>query len=199
LSEPDYEPSTSPWAWVTAEYYDGVSLLFARGATPERLTEVFGADPATARPLTAEVTYETPGYPWVRVGQSGEWAFAINQSAFDIEGPAQELSAGTEVALFQMGPNLDYFYFYADGVTVTQFEPLMAYDRAGTDPDRFLASMRQAGLPVDPPDTDTEEVAEPEGDPRIALLDMLTIALGIEVSGEVGLGELPTFQPDQAA
>ncbi len=201
MTEPDAGPVTPCWDWIPEEYQDGVGLIFVRGATPERLIEALGTDPATALTLTAEVAYQTPNYPWVRVGQAGEWAFAINYSLLDLEGPALELSAGSEVARFEIGPNLDYFYFYADGVEVTSFEPLMAYDRGGTEPDRFLASMRQAGLDVDrPPDVDDDDapIIELGWDPRIALLDMLTLALGIKVPREVGLGPLPTFQPDRA-
>lgn len=195
MTEPDDGPTAPGWDWVTEEY-EFAGLIFARRATPERLIEVLGADPAAALPLTAEVTYQTFGYPWIRVGQAGEWAFAINYSSLDLEGPALELSAGTEVARFEMGVNADYFYFYADGVTVTAFEPLLAYDRCGTDPDRFLASMRQAGLDVDPPpDADDDEL---EQDLRNTLLYMLTLAMGIKVPREVGLGRLLTFQPDQA-
>jgi hypothetical protein len=197
LTELDDGPATPGWDWVTTEYQDGVGLIFARAATPERLIEVLGADPAAALLVTAGVGYETPGYPWIRVGQAGEWAFAINYSSLDLEGLALELSAGTEVARFEKGPNLDYFYFYADGVEVTSFEPLMAYYRDGTDPDRFITSMSQAGLPVDrPPDADDDDA--PYGldwDPPIALLNMLTLALGIKVPREIGLGPLLTFQP----
>jgi hypothetical protein len=196
LTELDGGQTTAGWDWVTEEYQDGVGLIFARGATPERLIEVLGADPAAALLVTAEAGYETPGYPWVRVGQAGEWAFVVNYSTLDLEGPALELSAGTEVARFEIGPNLDYFYFYADGVAVTSFEPLLACYRGGTDPDRFLAAMRQAGLDVDPPiETDDDEVDELDLDLRIALLYMLTLALGIKVPREVGLGPLLTFQP----
>jgi hypothetical protein len=193
----DAGPGTPGWDWVTAEYQDGVGLIFARGATPEQLIEAFGADPAAALRVTAEVAYETLGYPWIRAGQAGEWAFAINYSSLPLEGPALQLSAGTEIARFEIGPNADYFYFYADGVEVTSFEPLMAYDRWGTDPDRFLASMSQAGLDVDPPPDADDEVAEIEQDLRIALLYMLTLALGIKVPREVGLGQLLTFQPEE--
>ncbi len=196
LSELDDGSATPGWDWVTEEY-EFAGLIFARGATPERLIEALGGDPAATLLLTAEVAYQTPNYPWIRVGQAGEWAFAINYSSLDLEGPSLELSAGTEVARFEMGVNLDYFYFYADGVEVTSFEPLMAYDRGGTDPDRFLASMRQAGLDVDPPPDTDDEVAEIEQNLRTALLDMLTLALGIKVPREVGLGQLLTFQPDE--
>jgi hypothetical protein len=196
LTELGDGPTTAGWNWVTEEY-EFAGLIFVREATPERLIEVFGADPAAALRLTAKATYEAFGYPWVRVGQAGEWAFAINDS-LDLEGPALELSAGTEVARFEMGPSLDYFYFYVDGVEVTSFEPLMAYDRGGTDPDRFIASMSQAGLPVNRrPDADDDRAYGLGWDPSLALLNMLTLALGIQVPREVGLGQLLAFQPDE--
>lgn len=197
MTELDGGPTTPGWDWVTAEY-EFAGLIFVRGTTPERLIEVFGTEPAAALPLTAEVTDQTFGDPWIRVGQAGEWAFAITCPPLDLEGPALELSVGTEVARFDMGANLDYFYFYSDGIMATAFEPLLAYDRRGTDSDRFLASMRQAGLDVDPPPDADDEVSELEQDLRITLLYMLTLALGIKVSREVGLGQLLTFQPDRA-
>jgi hypothetical protein len=193
LTEPDDGPTTPGWDWVTAEY-EFAGLIFARGSKPERLIEVFGADPSAALPLTAEATYQTFGYPWVRVGQAGKWAFAIDDGSVDLEGPALELSADAEVARFDLGVNLDYFYFYVGGVVVTAFEPLMAFDRWGTDPDRFLSSMRQAGLDVDPPPDTDDGAGDLEQDLRIALLSMLTLALGIKVPREVGLGQLLSFQ-----
>lgn len=192
MTELDDGLGTPGWDWVTEEY-EFAGLLFARAATPELLIEALAGDPAAAVELTAEVAHQTPNYPWIRVGKAGSWAFAINYSPVDLEGPALELSAGTEVARFEMGVNADYFYFYADGAEVTSFEPLMAYDRGGTDPDRFLPSMRLAGLDVDPPPDDVDV----EQDLRIALLYMLTLALGIKVPREVGLGPLLTFQPDE--
>ncbi len=196
MTAPDDGPATPGWDWITAEY-EFAGLIFVRGARPERLIEVVGADPAAGVPLTAEVAYQMFSYPWIRVGRVGEWAFAINDSMVDLEGPALELSTGSEVARFEMGVNADYFYFYADGVTVTEFEPLMAYYRSGTDPDRFLASMREAGLSVDPPADADDGGTDLERNPRIALLDMLTLALGIKIPREVGLGRLLTFQPDE--
>jgi hypothetical protein len=185
------------WDWFTEEY-EFAGLIFVRGATPERLIEVLGGHPAAALLATAEVAYQTIGGPWIRVGQAGEWAFAINDGSLDLERPALELSAGTEAARFEIGPSIAYFYFYADGVEVTSFEPLMAYDRWGTEPDRFIASMSRAGLPVvRPPEADDETGYPLAWEPTLALLTMLTLALGIRVPREVGLGELLTFQPDE--
>ena len=81
--------------------------------------------------------------------------------------------------------------FRVNDVEVTSFEPLRAWDRFGTDPDRFLPQMHQVGLSVEEP---------PQGsafrDPVIALLEMLTLALGIRLPREVALGPLLTVQRD---
>jgi hypothetical protein len=61
--------------------------------------------------------------------------------------------------LFQTGPNRDYFQYFADGTEVTAFEPLLARDRTGSDPDRFLPQMREAGLRVD--EDQDEEFRDP--------------------------------------
>ena len=91
--------------------------------------------------------------------------------------------------------NIDYFHYFVDGTEVTAFEPLRAWDRFGTDPDRFLVQMRQVGLDVDPRPVGTEL----ERDPTMELLDMLTVALGIHLPAEVALGPLLTVQRGPAA
>jgi hypothetical protein len=83
---------------------------------------------------------------------AGEWGFSADSgsiSVWDFERIARELSAGTDLVLFQTGPNRDYFRYFADGIEVTAFEPLLARDRTGSGPDRFLPQMREAGLRVD--------------------------------------------------
>jgi hypothetical protein len=178
------------WDWMLEEYPDGIRLLLARGVTPERILEAFGADPSDAVPLSAEQALETLD-SWVQVGQTGEWGFAIDNSSPVIAESGlltRALSAGTDVALVETGPNFDHFYYFADGTEVTSFEPLLSYYRDGTDPDRFVSQMREAGLPVEPPDDDDDD----EGDPRLAVLEMLTLALGIRLPTDVAMGPLLT-------
>lgn len=179
------------WDWVAEEFPHGLRLTFVRGRPPERVIEAFGADPAAARWLTAEVTHETMADPWVRVGRAGEWAFAVDSCLLDVGGfspTARALSEGTELACLDFLLSSGYFYYFADGAEVTSFEPLLSSDRYGTDPDRFVPQMRQAGLDVDPPPDD----AVLQGDPNIAALRMLTLALGIRLSREMALGPLLT-------
>jgi hypothetical protein len=182
-------------------------LMFARGVSAERVIEAFGMDPDMARLLPASRASEALRlpvgddvrtiHPWVRAGRTGEWSFAIDQSALDIVGYhdriAGKLSAGTDLAMLQWTLTIDNFRYLVDGIEVTSFEPLGSFERFGTEPDRFVRAMRQAGLPVDPPDPDAS-FAEDDADPRILTLQMLTAALGIRLPGNVALGPLLTVQ-----
>jgi len=81
------------WDWVGETAWEvGGSLMFARGATPEQVMEAFGMVPAEARLLVlsdvqAALLYEVFDdayqviHPWIRVGTTGEWAFAIDESS----------------------------------------------------------------------------------------------------------------------
>jgi hypothetical protein len=126
-----------------------------------------------------------------------DWIFKTNLGLtggahFYEEEFTDELSAATDLALFAGTMTIDYFTYLVDGVRVTSFDPITAWARFGTEPDRFLAQMRQAGLDVVPPDPAAEE--GPETDTRIAMLEMLTSALGIRLPEELALGPLLTVQ-----
>ena len=166
----------------------------------------FGMSQANARLVPASHVEEAirypdwqetypPDHPWIRVGTSGEWTFVIDESSSGYGGYEQdaalELSASTDVVLFTHNMGMDHFHYYVNDTEVTEFEPLLAWDRGGADPDRFVPQMRQVGLRVDPvpPGTDFR-------DPLIALLEMLTLALGIRLPREVALGPLLTVQRD---
>lgn len=197
---------TSEWDWFRETSLPmGGCLMFARGAAPERVMAAFAMNPANARLVPASQAEESlryddwletnpPEHPWIRVGTSGDWGFAIDWSCCGWGGyeedAARELSAGADVAWVNFNMSLDYFHYFADGAEVTSFEPLGAWDRFGTEPDRFLTAMRQAGLRVDlPEDHDFRN-------PRAAVLQMLTLALGIQLPRDVALGPLLTVQRD---
>jgi hypothetical protein len=186
-------PDRSAWDWFGDEYPFGIDMMFVSSVEPERILEALGADPAAARMLSAEAAVEILGSSWVRTGRTGEWAFAIGAASLSIqeyEQAALGLSAGTEVVLYLAGIEVDYFLYFADGVTMTSFEPLMSAWRDGADPDRFVRQMRQVGLELDPPQDDDD--SEQDLNPTIALLEMLTLALGIRLSRETAIGPLLT-------
>jgi Family of unknown function (DUF6461) len=204
----------SEWDWILEGDLELLgSLTFVRGASPEQIIEAFGMDPAAAQLLPAaraseavrlpawDETYEVVN-PWIRAGRTGEWAFEIDEGSvgwteYQTE-VTQALSRGTDVAWFSWTPTIDYFHYFVDGVEVTAFEPLLAQHRSGSDPDRFLTEMVQAGL--DPfPDTAGEPGPGETQNPRIGLLEMLTLALGIRLPREAALGPLLTVQRGRSA
>jgi hypothetical protein len=205
MSASDWVPEGTEWDWMPEEYPSGIRLMFVRGVTPEHVIEAFEADPAAALMISAEAALETMS-SWFQVGRAGEWAFAIDNSdkirTYEFQQIMRELSLATDLALFETGPNMDHFYYFVNGDMVTSFEPLLAHYRSGSDPDRFVPQMRLAGLSVEPPPDDRADQhsgsAGPERDPRIALLEMLTLALGIRLPREVALGPLCTVQPGPA-
>jgi Family of unknown function (DUF6461) len=197
------------WGWIDETGLElGGSFTFARGASPERVIDAFGMNPANAffaadseaaQSLPYHGYREThpPEHPWIRVGTAGEWGFALDESSGGFgwyeEDAAIALSAGAEAVLLTHTPTIDTFHYYVNGTQVTGFEPLRAWDRWGTDPDRFLAQMQQAGLRVDPPPPGSYT---PFRNPVIATLEMLTLALGIRLDRGIALGPLLTVQRD---
>jgi hypothetical protein len=207
------DAAASEWDWILdGDIEIGGSLMFARGVQAERVIEAFGMDPAGAMLRPASRAREALRYsvrdetlqvihPWIRAGQAGEWGFAIDESSAGYGGyedaAAHELSAGTDVAWFSWTQTIDYFHYLAYGTEVTAFEPGMGWDRFGSEPDRFVSEMRQAGVSADRP---VPGSPRPVGagasgrDPRIATLEMLTLALGIRLPVDIALGPLLTVQ-----
>jgi hypothetical protein len=198
----DDEEAPVDWDWVyeTALGAIGGTFTFARGASPEQMMTAFGMNPARARLVPASdvaqalhdpdwLRTEPPEHPWIRVGVAGEWGFALDESSAGYGG-YEHAPAGTEAVLLTHTQTIDDFRYADDGTLVTSFEPGML-DRYGTEPDRFVEQMRQVGLPA----TIGDDRAV---DPMIALLQMLTVALGIRVPRDLALGPLLTVQRETA-
>jgi hypothetical protein len=169
-----------------------MNALFGRGVTAESIVEALGVARSDARLLTQRAARKDPGVPWVRVGQTGEWGFALDTGCAgpaEFQRIARDLSAGTEAVTFDTSWESGYFRYYADGALVTSFDPRQPWDRAGTDPDRFLPLMWQVGLRRDEEDEDYR-------DPAIALLEMLAKSLGIRLGRKEGTGPLLTMRPE---
>lgn len=204
----------SDWGWV--RQVDGLKiggcLTFTRCVSPERMIEAFGMDLAGAEVLSEAAAQERfpPGDPpRIRVGRSGDWAFAIEELTLvgSLEHVARDLSAGTEsVTVDWTAKPTSTVKYFADGVLMTTFEASTPSYRTGLEPDRFAAEMRQAGMRTEPrepqpPPSREEYLARRRNlaelrrnyrDPVIVALAMLTLALGIRVPGEVARGPLLT-------
>jgi hypothetical protein len=132
---------------------------------------------------------EDPACRQVRVGRFGAWTFAIDEwmESLDLavrgKDVGKRLSAGTEVVVVFWTPKPnEHFEYWADGTLVTRFEPYRVRDRDGSEPDRFLREMRQAGMV-----TEADDAAEGPEDDLIATLDLMTLALGIRLPGQVAM------------
>jgi hypothetical protein len=186
MAHEDAERS-SEWAWVAdSDLHLGCTLIFARDVTQDQMFEAFGLDPSSAQ-------MERWGVPdhLVRVGQVGAWTFAIDpwgEASCHLIG--ENLSAGTEVVviLWTAKPN-ECFEYWADGTLVTRFETYRVCDRDGSDPDRFLREMRQAGMVIE-----ADDPAEGPEDYVRATLDLATLALGIRLPEQVAMGPLATIE-----
>lgn len=166
-------------------------------------------------PVFADDGYTTVN-PWIRAGKLGDWAFATNETGGDRVGyhqeAAQRISAGTEAVVVIWTSTIDSLYYYADGTLMMGVADVgMPWYRGGSDPDRFVTEMRRVGLQVERPDPDEQQArnldertrileAQREGreieifDPLVATLEMLTLALGIQLPEEVAWGPLLTVQ-----
>lgn len=209
MSDPEGELPESGWDWMGSDEIRIVGfLMFARGISAERVIEAFDMDPAAARLVPADRVSEALAYPiwdddhpWIRAGTLGDWGFAISLSGLDPadhrDNVAYRLSAGTSVAVVAWTQTVDTFQYWEDGDMVTLFEPLTSWDRVGSEPDRFLREMREAGLDTErsgPPGS-VSAVPEAESpDPVIAVLEMLTLAFRIRLPADVALGPLLTVQ-----
>jgi hypothetical protein len=167
------------------------ALIFARDLEEGEMFEAFGLDPTSAR--TEDRIFD-PDRGRVRVGRLAPWTFAIDDHMVNLDlavhgkNVGKRLSAGTEVAVIESTEKpTENFEYWADGVKVTSFEPYRAFDRYGSDPDRFLDEMRQVGMR-----TEADYEAEGPGNDLLAVLDMATLALGIRLPEEVATGPLAT-------
>jgi hypothetical protein len=204
-------PAAGGWDWIRQGTLElGGCLIFVRDASPERVIEGFEMDPAAAVVLPEARAGEAIRFPicddeantiapYIRVGRVGEWAFAVSGTGLDIvdyhDAAATRLSAGTDAVMVIWTMTVNDVEYLADGEQVVSFQPEMAWYRYGSDPDRFLAEMRQARLETEPPSPDDDPGAGQEyRDEVIAALDMLTLVLGIRLPEEVVSGPLLTVQ-----
>ncbi|MEV8087486.1 DUF6461 domain-containing protein [Streptomyces nigra] len=160
------------WLAASDEMELGYWVLFARGLSPADLLTRLGLDVDPNLVLTREdandLADET-GDVVIRAGAGGGWAYALveggpaGQDSSDVVG---RLSRGTEAVDVWRTVNAHRSLGYAqDGRLVCRFEPGRPHERTGTDPDRLVAAMREAGLlPADgtSPGEGPADVDQPE-------------------------------------
>lgn len=184
--------ASGEWDWLGKSALRlGCALIFARDVDQDEMFEAFGLDPSSAQ---MEDWVFDPHHARVRVGRLGAWTFAIDEQmeSLDLAVHGQNvggrLSAETEAVVVWWTPKPnENFEYWADGTLATRFEAYRVFDRDGSEPDRFLREMRQAGLV-----TEADDTAEGPEDYVIATLVLATLALGIRLPEQVAMGPLAT-------
>jgi hypothetical protein len=220
MTEVSGPPAAGGWDWIRRGALElGGCLIFVRDAGPEQVIEGFEMDPAAAMLLPearAGAAIRFPIYddkartiaPYIRVGRVSEWAFAISETGLDLldyhDAAASRLSVGTDAVMVIWTATVNGFEYLADGEQVTSFEPMRAWERYGSQPDRFVREMREVGLTTDAPPPvpprphgtkrDYAALRRAYRDPVIAALELLTLALGIRLPAEVASRPLLTVQ-----
>lgn len=143
--------------WLDERFGEQLSfcVTFVCGTDERSVFAAFGADPdeAVARSRQeaelAEESWEQGYGPFVRVGRCGEWLFAWEQASSEGARPEvlRRVSAGAEaVTVRNCLDGFAEFGHAADGDVTTTLATIVPYSREGSDPDRFLSLIREAGL-----------------------------------------------------
>ncbi|WP_406319125.1 DUF6461 domain-containing protein [Streptosporangium sp. NBC_01639] len=131
----------------------------------------------------------------VLAGRLGGWTVLIEVygwQATELDA-LRALSAGTEVvSVLRHDHASNYFVYARDGETMTSFNPNIPAWRYGSDPDRLVDVMREAGFdpghtPGDEDEDEDENVYHPATDGALLLAARLT---GVVLTQEVLNGPL---------
>lgn len=206
-------PAEEEWGWVGRRLgEEGGCLTFVHGVGVEHLLTAYGMDAAAATMVTLDQALgryperQAGGepVPWVRVGVSGDWTFAVETDSFlgstSVVGPASE---GTRAAVVHWTPKPNHWVaYYEDGTCVIEFEPRMEWSLGGSDPGRFQPQLRELGILERPPPPprlpsgkrDIEAIRRQYRNPALQGLSFLTLAFGIRVPEATATGPLLTCQ-----
>ncbi|MGS2641231.1 DUF6461 domain-containing protein [Streptosporangium sp. LJ11] len=192
------EISYADVAWLADDHGLGDlwCLTFVRGLDEAEALRRVGAEESSIRPLTYEELVDEGLFPdTLLAGRLGDWAVLIEESGWDALDAVKTLSAGSEaVSVLRHDYAADRFAYAVDGQVVTSFNPMIPAWRYGSDPDRLVSLMREAGFdpayaPGDGTDEDNEErtVRHPRVDGALMLVARLT---GVMLTQEVLNGPL---------
>lgn len=139
----------------------GFCLTFVRGLDEAAVLAALGAElgePAfrTRREASQANADPAHGYgPFALAGRSGDWVFAWEEASSEGQRPEvlRRLSAeGEAVTVSSTGVAHSGFGYALGGEVVTSLVTIVPFTREGSDPDRFLPLIRQAGLVHPRPD-----------------------------------------------
>lgn len=169
--------------WLAEQYPLGFCIIFSHGLELSEFMARMGGDPRRGIPMTraqAEaVMLQGENGPVIRFSQHDGWVFGIESSGYH-GGRTEVLDAvsnQTKALAITSTINADVSFKYAENqVMICTFDAILPHLRYGTDPDRFLTQMQQAGL-----DTDHNFAA----DPLKAVLDFTQATFDISVPQDI--------------
>ncbi|MER5556169.1 DUF6461 domain-containing protein [Streptomyces sp. NPDC002793] len=185
------EPSTAAdYGWLKEQYaflMEAYCITLVQGLPPDGLLKALGA--ASWEHVTGVRAMEVPAYErsedggyFVGVAAVGDWSLMVEYNGFVgvTDALMLPISQGREVVSHFCNVNaVDHFCWYEDGTTRLHFQPLFAYQRDGSHPDRVLTEMEEAGFDLD--DTD-ERNYEGHTEAAFALAERLT---GVRLTPEL--------------
>ena len=133
------------------------------GIQPARVLELLSADAhpdGLVNAMQVDTAAARQGTTGVRVASAGQWSILIEFTSLHGAAPdtVVTLSADTRVvSLHRTGSGEARLIVAENGVEVTSFEPAIPRFRAGSEPDRYLAAMREAGFAPDDGDATSGE------------------------------------------
>jgi Family of unknown function (DUF6461) len=135
-------------------------VSFVRDLSPEEVLRRFGVDEETMEEVAFDeldhrsvesMRDDAAGY--IGAARVGDWTVVIEPGGWQIAVDDQicaQVSRGTEVvSVCRHDYAQDTFAYIVDGTPVVSFDPTFPDERSGSDPDRFVAKMREVGLDPD--------------------------------------------------
>ncbi|WP_049563556.1 DUF6461 domain-containing protein [Nonomuraea sp. SBT364] len=156
-------PAPFPGSETLGDIY---CVSFVRNLSPDEVLRRFGVNEDTIEEVAFgdldersidSMRDDAAGYigatklgEWAVVVEPGGWQLAVDH---DVYGPVSRRTEVVSVCRHDYAQ--DTFAYIVDGTPVVTFDPRYPDIRSGTDPDRFAAEMREAGLdPAADADTD---------------------------------------------
>lgn len=187
-------PDLDRYAWTRE--IDAVCVAVVRGRTEDEVIDGYGGDPAGAAPVAPDGSWDGAGAggPVLFVRSVAGAVLVVEDNGFQGTRPEvlREVTAGggVLVSAYWNVNALSQFTLAEGGEVAVAFEALSPGERFGTDPDRLLPWMRQAGY--------RDDGDEPGGsgeDWRAQLLVLLEAVTGVAATGAELAGPFRAVTP----